>query len=50
MMETYNESNNNTPIFFVLFPGVDPTPQVENIAKDFDISTANGRFHNISMG
>lgn len=26
MMETYNESGPNTPIFFVLFPGVDPTP------------------------
>lgn len=26
MTETYNESNNATPIFFVLFPGVDPTP------------------------
>jgi dynein heavy chain len=50
MMETYNESNNNTPIFFVLFPGVDPTPQVEAIAREFDISIANGRFHNISMG
>jgi dynein heavy chain len=50
MMETYNESNNNTPLFFVLFPGVDPTPQVENIAAKFDISIANGRFHNISMG
>ena len=26
MNETYIESNNATPIFFVLFPGVDPTP------------------------
>ena len=50
MTETYNESNNNTPIFFVLFPGVDPTPQVEAIAKEYDISIANGRFINISMG
>jgi len=50
MTETYNESNNSTPIFFVLFPGVDPTPQVENIAKEYDISIANGRFINISMG
>ena len=26
MQETYDESSSNTPIFFVLFPGVDPTP------------------------
>lgn len=50
MMETYEESGPNTPIFFVLFPGVDPTPQVENIAANFDISIANGKFVNISMG
>ena len=50
MMETYQESNNNTPLFFVLFPGVDPTPQVEKMAMQLDISIANGRFHNISMG
>jgi len=30
-METYKESNANTPIFFVLFPGVDPTPEVERV-------------------
>ena len=40
MAETYAESNNSTPIFFVLFPGVDPTPQVENIAREYDISIA----------
>lgn len=34
----------------MLFPGVDPTPQVENIGKKFDISIANGKFINISMG
>jgi dynein heavy chain, axonemal len=50
MMETYDESGPNTPIFFVLFPGVDPTPQVENIGHKFDITIANGKFVNISMG
>lgn len=49
-METFNESGPNIPIFFVLFPGVDPTPQVENVAKKFDISILNGKFVNISMG
>ena len=50
MIECYNESTNLTPIFFVLFPGVDPTPQVEKVAATFDITIANGRFINISMG
>jgi dynein heavy chain len=50
MQETYDESGPNTPIFFVLFPGVDPTPQVETIAAKFDITITNGKFVNISMG
>jgi dynein heavy chain len=29
--ETYKEMNSITPVFFVLFPGVDPTPEVELI-------------------
>jgi len=37
-------------MFFVLFPGVDPTPEVERIGRKFDVSTNNGRFTNISMG
>jgi hypothetical protein len=41
--------NSITPVFFVLFPGVDPTPEVELIGK------MNNRFMpdtliNISMG
>jgi dynein heavy chain len=34
MNELYGESGPATPIFFVLFPGVDPTPEVEVIAKN----------------
>lgn len=26
--ETFEESDKKTPLFFVLFPGVDPTPEV----------------------
>ncbi|OXB71014.1 UNVERIFIED_CONTAM: hypothetical protein H355_008665 [Colinus virginianus] len=33
MNEVYEESDRNTPIFFVLFPGVDPTPAVESVAR-----------------
>lgn len=31
--ETYKEMNSITPSFFVLFPGVDPTPEVEYIGQ-----------------
>ena len=44
------EMSPTTPIFFVLFPGVDPTPEVEKIAAQYDISSFNGKFINISMG
>ena len=41
-----DESSPSTPIFFTLFPGVDPTLWVEEYAK----STAGKEFLNISMG
>lgn len=50
MDEIYAETTNQTPVFFVLFPGVDPTPDVEKLGLKFDITTANGKFVNISMG
>jgi dynein heavy chain len=51
--KVYAESSSATPIFFVLFPGVDPTPVVENMAKRLGIEAdgnAGKRFINISMG
>jgi dynein heavy chain len=50
MATTYQESSASTPIFFVLFPGVDPTPWVEDLGASFNISLKNGMFVNISMG
>jgi len=50
MEATYKESAPMVPLFFVLFPGADPTPAVEGLARRFDITTANGKFVNISMG
>ena len=50
MKETFMEMSPTTPIFFVLFPGVDPTPEVEKIAATYDISSFKGNFINISMG
>lgn len=42
MAETYIETSPATPMFFVLFPGVDPTPWVESLARTLDITTENG--------
>lgn len=50
MQEVFEESSSLIPIFFVLFPGVDPTKDVERIGKNYDVSSTNGRFINISMG
>jgi dynein heavy chain, axonemal len=33
MEQTYKESDTTTPVFFVLFPGVDPTVWVEGLGR-----------------
>ena len=50
MEETYSESNCITPFSIVLFLGTDPTPTVEELARKFGITEANGRFVNVSIG
>ena len=50
MVTTYAEMSPFTPVFFVLFPGVDPTPDVERIGKKCGVSIADGTLINISMG
>jgi dynein heavy chain len=50
MPATYEETSNQTPTFFVLFAGVDPTPWVENLGKEKGITFEKGNFKNISMG
>lgn len=50
MSATYLETNPAIPVFFVLFPGVDPTPWVETLGKTMDISLEKGNFVNLSMG
>ena len=45
MEKVYAESSNSAPIFFVLFPGVDPTPVVESMARKLGSTLVN-----ISMG
>jgi dynein heavy chain len=50
IVATQEEMNPQTPVFFVLFPGVDPTPEVELIGKMSGKSISEGTFINISMG
>lgn len=50
MASTYVEMNTRTPIFFVLFPGVDPTGDVERIGLANGKKISDGSFVNISMG
>jgi len=50
MEQSYEESTAITPYFFVLFPGVDPTPVIEGLGRKLQITEANGRLLNISMG
>ena len=50
MQATYNESSPSTPIFFTLFPGVDPTTDVETLGKKLGMTAENGKFLNIAMG
>jgi len=50
MEVSYQESTANTPFFFVLFPGTDPTPTIEDLGKKLGLTTANGKLVNISMG
>jgi len=50
IVATQEEMNPQTPVFFVLFPGVDPTPEVEFIGKACGKTIAEGTFINISMG
>jgi len=50
IFQLFAETTPRTTVFFVLFPGVDPTPDVEKIGKANGKSIADGTFINISMG
>jgi len=50
VFQLYAETNTITPVFFVLFPGVDPTPDVEKIGRAAGKISDDGTFINISMG
>jgi dynein heavy chain len=50
MATTFEESSPSTPIFFTLFPGVDPTTWVEQFGSTVGMTAEADRFMNISMG
>jgi dynein heavy chain len=50
MNQTYKETSPSTPVFFVLFPGVDPTGWVQSLGIEQGVSEEKGNFMNISMG
>lgn len=50
VFQCYAEMSAITPVFFVLFPGVDPTPDVEKVGKANGITILDGTLINISMG
>mmetsp|Transcript_65335 Transcript_65335/g.188178 ORF Transcript_65335/g.188178 Transcript_65335/m.188178 type:complete len:973 (+) Transcript_65335:71-2989(+) len=50
MEKCYAESTSITPFFFVLFPGVDPTPTIEALGHKLGYTETNGKLVNISMG
>jgi dynein heavy chain len=50
MQKTFDESSPKVPMLFVLFPGVDPTPDVEKIGLKYGKEIATNTLINISMG
>ena len=50
MKETFEDSSAPTPLFFVLFPGVDPGGEIEKLGRELGFTEANGRYKSISMG
>ena len=50
MKDTYEDSSAPTPLFFVLFPGVDPGGEIEKLGKELGFTEANGKYKSISMG
>jgi len=50
VFKLYDELTVSTPAFFVLFPGTDPTPDVERIGEAHGKRMPDGTLVNISMG
>jgi len=50
MMEVFKETSPETPVFFLLFPGVNPYNEVETVGKELGYTEAKGNLRRISMG
>jgi dynein heavy chain len=50
MDDTYADSTYATPLFFVLFPGVDPGTDIEALGTKLGYTEANNLYVSISMG
>jgi len=50
MKDTFADSSAPTPLFFVLFPGVDPGEDIEKLGRELGFTESNGRYKCISMG
>ncbi|CAG7717651.1 unnamed protein product [Allacma fusca] len=48
--QSYKETSRETPVFFILSPGVDPLKDVESLGKKIGFTIDNGKFHNVSLG
>ncbi|XP_015248307.1 PREDICTED: dynein heavy chain 9, axonemal [Cyprinodon variegatus] len=47
---SFEESRADTPMFFILSPGVDPLKDVEKHGKKMGYTFDNNNFHNVSLG
>lgn len=48
--KSFEETSPETPVFFILSPGVDPLKDVEILGNKLGITIANGKLHNVSLG
>ncbi|EGI59469.1 Dynein beta chain, ciliary [Acromyrmex echinatior] len=48
--KSYEETSANTPVFFILSPGVDPLKDVEKLGKQLGFTFDAQNFHNVSLG
>jgi len=48
--DTFLDTTSATPLFFVLFPGVDPGDDIEKLGSDLGFTEAAGNYVSISMG
>ena len=48
--KTFEETDNQTPVFFILSPGVDPLKDVERLGKTVGFGIESNNLHNVALG